>query len=43
MTKKLKNTYLTIYLKPEDCYDTDRAYKIASKIEHTKFANIISY
>ena len=42
LTKKLKNPSLTIYLKPEDSYDTDRAYKVASKIEHTKFANIIS-
>ena len=42
LTKKLKNPSLTIYLKEEDSYNTDRAYKIASRIEHTKFANIIN-
>ena len=42
LTKKLKNPSLTIYLKPEDSYDTERAHKVASKIEHIKFSNIIS-
>jgi DNA-directed RNA polymerase II subunit RPB1 len=42
LTKKLKNPSLTIYMKEEDSYDPDRAYKIASKIEHTRLVDIVS-
>lgn len=42
LTKKLKNPSMTIFLKEADMYDTDRAYKVGSRIEHTKFADIIS-
>ena len=42
LTKKLKNPSLTIFLKPEDAYDTDKAYKTALRIEHTRFADIIT-
>ena len=42
LTKKLKNPSLTIYLKEEDNTDFNTAYKIASKIEYTKFIDIIS-
>jgi DNA-directed RNA polymerase II subunit RPB1 len=41
LTKNPKNPSLTIYLKPEDQYDINAAYKIASKLEHTKLSNII--
>ena len=41
LTKKLKNPSLTIFLKNEDAGDMDTAYKIASKIEHTRFIDII--
>ena len=41
LTKKLKNPSLTIYLKEEDQFDMKRAYEIASKIEHTKFGDLI--
>ena len=42
LTKKLKNPSLTIYLKEEDNTDFNKAYKIASKIEYSKFIDIIN-
>jgi DNA-directed RNA polymerase beta' subunit len=42
LTKKLKNPSMTIFLKDDDSADMDRAYKIASRIEHTKIRDIIT-
>ena len=42
LTKKLKNPSMTIFLKEQDYDDMDRAYKVASRIEHTKMIDIIS-
>ena len=33
---------MTIYLKDDDSADMDRAYKVASRIEHTKIRDIIT-
>ena len=41
LTKKLKNPSMTIFLKEADNHDMDRAYKVASRIEHTKIKDII--
>ena len=41
LTKKLKNPSLTIHLKEEDQFEMKNAYEIASKIEHTKFGDLI--
>jgi len=41
LTKKPKNPSLTIYLRPDDSFDINKSYNIASKIEHTKLKNII--
>ena len=42
LTKKLKNPSLTIFLKEEDRENKDKVYKLASKIQHTKFIDIIN-
>uniref|UniRef100_A0AB39JCQ8 DNA-directed RNA polymerase subunit n=1 Tax=Florenciella sp. virus SA2 TaxID=3240092 RepID=A0AB39JCQ8_9VIRU len=42
LTKKPKNPSLTIYLKDDMQTSMDNAYKIASKIEHTKLTDIIN-
>lgn len=41
LTKKPKNPSLTIYLNTDDSLDINRAYKLASKIEHTKLINVV--
>ena len=41
LTKKLKNPSLTVYLKSDDYTDKHKAYKIASKIEHTKLVDLV--
>ena len=41
LTKKMKNLSLTIFLKEEHRSDKNMAYKTISKLEHTKFVDLI--
>ena len=41
LTKKMKNPSLTIFLKEEHRSDKNMAYKTISKLEHTKFVDLI--
>jgi len=42
LTRKLKNPSLTIFLREQDRFDIEKAYKMTSKIEHTKLIDVIN-